>query len=725
MTGQQELAERVQKYDPKFDMSLLRRAYLFSEKAHGGQTRDSGAVYFSHPLEVADILTNYRLDGASIVTALLHDTLEDTQTTEEEIRINFGDEIAQLVDGVTKLTRLELQSNKAKQAENFRKLVLASSRDIRVLMVKLADRLHNMRTIKHVEKLERRRRIARETMDIYAPLASRIGMHDIKDELEDLAFSELNPEARDSIIRRLDFLREEGGNLVDRVINELNQVMIDENIIAAVSGREKSSYSIWQKMQRQQVEFEQLSDIMAFRIIVDKSEHCYKTLGVIHGRYSAVPGRFRDYLSTPKPNGYQSLHTGLLGPEKHRIEVQIRTRKMHNIAERGVAAHWRYSSFGAGPVSNSVISESKQYRWLQELLDILEDAAGPEDFLEHTKLEMFSDQVFGFSPKGEVYALPQGATPIDFAYAVHTEVGDHCVGAKINGRNMPLRTLLQNGDQVEILTSTNQTPSPNWENIVVTGKARARIRRVLRNQQLLQYKELGHGILEKAFARYGESLDEIILTSVLNEFHAGSIDELYALVGQGVHTGRSVMDVIFPEKEFKKQSKSTGKIFSLGRSRKKIKNLNNHSVPINGLIPGLAVHFAKCCYPLPGDRIVAIATTGKGVTVHTIDCMTLEAFADSPERWVDVSWNVDDENGNKQVSRLNVTLVNEPGSLGELANTIATSGGNISNLKFTSRNLEFFDMTVDIEVENVRHLSDVMSALRAGKSVSSVDRTRS
>jgi guanosine-3',5'-bis(diphosphate) 3'-pyrophosphohydrolase len=725
MTGQQELAERVQKYDPKFDMSLLRRAYLFSEKAHGGQTRDSGAVYFSHPLEVADILTNYRLDGASIVTALLHDTLEDTQTTEEEIRINFGDEIAQLVDGVTKLTRLELQSNKAKQAENFRKLVLASSRDIRVLMVKLADRLHNMRTIKHVGELERRRRIARETMDIYAPLASRIGMHDIKDELEDLAFSELNPEARDSIIRRLDFLREEGGNLVDRVINELNQVMIDENIIAAVSGREKSSYSIWQKMQRQQVEFEQLSDIMAFRIIVDKSEHCYKTLGVIHGRYSAVPGRFRDYLSTPKPNGYQSLHTGLLGPEKHRIEVQIRTRKMHNIAERGVAAHWRYSSFGAGPVSNSVISESKQYRWLQELLDILEDAAGPEDFLEHTKLEMFSDQVFGFSPKGEVYALPQGATPIDFAYAVHTEVGDHCVGAKINGRNMPLRTLLQNGDQVEILTSTNQTPSPNWENIVVTGKARARIRRVLRNQQLLQYKELGHGILEKAFARYGESLDEIILTSVLNEFHAGSIDELYALVGQGVHTGRSVMDVIFPEKEFKKQSKSTGKIFSLGRSRKKIKNLNNHSVPINGLIPGLAVHFAKCCYPLPGDRIVAIATTGKGVTVHTIDCMTLEAFADSPERWVDVSWNVDDENGNKQVSRLNVTLVNEPGSLGELANTIATSGGNISNLKFTSRNLEFFDMTVDIEVENVRHLSDVMSALRAGKSVSSVDRTRS
>jgi GTP pyrophosphokinase len=725
MTGQQELTERVKKYDPKFDMSLLRRAYLFSEKAHGGQKRDSGAVYFSHPLEVADILANYRLDGASIVTALLHDTLEDTQTTEEEIRSNFGSEIAQLVDGVTKLTRLELQSNKAKQAENFRKLVLASSRDIRVLMVKLADRLHNMRTIKFVEEFERRRRIARETMDIYAPLASRIGMQDIKDELEDLAFSELNKEARDSIIRRLDFLREEGGNLVDRVISELKQVMVDENITAEVSGREKTAYSIWQKMQRQQVEFEQLSDIMAFRIIVNRSDQCYKTLGIIHGRYSAVPGRFRDYLSTPKPNGYQSLHTGVLGPEKHRIEVQIRTNKMHEIAERGVAAHWRYSSFGAGPVSNTVISESKQYRWLQELLDILEDAAGPEDFLEHTKLEMFSDQVFGFSPKGEIYALPQGATPIDFAYAVHTEVGDHCVGAKINGRNMPLRTLLQNGDQVEILTSTNQTPSPNWENIVVTGKARARIRRVLRNQQLLQYKELGRGILEKAFSRYDEPLDEVKLTYILDEFHAASIDDLYALVGQGVHTGRSVMKIIFPEKEIKKESKSGAKLFSLRRSRKKIKSIEKYSVPINGLIPGLAVHFAKCCYPLSGDRIVAISTTGKGLTVHTIDCMTLEAFADSPERWVDVSWDVDDESANKQLSRLNVTLVNEPGSLGELANTIAKSGGNISNLKFTNRNLEFFDMTVDIEVENVRHLSDVMSALRAGKSVSSVDRTKS
>ena len=726
MVEQHELVERVKAYDPKFDAAVLNRAYDFSKEAHGSQTRDSGALYFSHPLEVADILTNYRLDGASIVTALLHDTLEDTGITEADIRENFGDEIAQLVDGVTKLTRLELQSNKAKQAENFRKFVLATSRDIRVLLVKLADRLHNMRTIEHVEQPERRRRIARETMDIYAPLAARIGMNDIKDELEDLAFAELNPDARDSILRRLTFLREEGGNLVERVITELTKVMRDESIAAVVSGREKSPYSIWRKMQRQQVEFEQLSDIMAFRIVVfDEVPECYRTLGIVHSRYRAVPGRFRDYISTPKPNGYQSLHTGVLGPERHRIEVQIRTSAMHDIAERGVAAHWRYSDFGAGPMSSTGVADSKQYRWLQELLDILDDAAGPEDFLEHTKLEMFSDQVFGFSPKGEVYALPRGSTPIDFAYAVHTEVGDHCVGAKINGRNMPLRTQLQNGDQVEILTSENQTPSPNWEHIVVTGKARARIRRVLRNQQLLQYTKLGRGIIEKSFLRQGETFDEEKLSGLLSEFHAVSVEDLYALVGQGVHTGRSVMQLLFPGKDAPAARQGSGSIFSLRRSRRRSSKASEHSVPINGLIPGMAVHLAKCCYPLPGDRIVGVATTGKGVTVHTIDCMTLEAFADSPERWVDVSWDVDGADAAPQVSRLNVTLVNEPGSLGELANTIAQSDGNISNLKFTNRNPDFFDMTVDIEVDNNKHLNDVMTALRGARSVSSVERARS
>ncbi len=725
MVGQHELVDRVKSYDPKFDSSLLNLAYDFSEKAHGGQRRDSGDSYFSHPLEVADILTDYRLDGASIVTALLHDTIEDTDTSQAEIKKIFGDEISQLVDGVTKLTRIELQSNKAKQAENFRKFVLATSRDIRVLLVKLADRLHNMRTIQHVDMPERRRRIAQETMDIYAPLAARIGMNDFKDELEDLAFSELNRDARDSIVKRLKFLREEGENLIERVTKELNQVLLDDHVTAVVSGREKSPYSIWRKMSRKQVAFEQLSDIMAFRILVSDYSDCYRTLGIIHANYRAVPGRFRDYLSTPKPNGYQSLHTGILGPEKHRIEVQIRTSEMHEIAERGVAAHWRYSQLGAGPESVFGLSDDSHYRWLQELLDILDDAAGPEDFLEHTKLEMFSDQVFVFSPKGEVYALPQSSTPIDFAYAVHTEVGDHCVGSMINGRNMPLQTLLQNGDQVEILISENQTPSPNWEQFVVTGKARARIRRVLRQQKQLEYVELGKSIIEQAFLIRNEEFDEGKLIEALKELHANSVHELYTLVGQGVHTGRDVVGVIYPDKTEEKNKQTKNSLFSLRRSKRKTQNHGEFSVPIDGLIPGMAVHLAKCCYPLPGERIVAIATTGKGVTVHTIDCMTLEAFSDSPERWVDVSWTTDPESINKQLSRLNVTLVNEPGSLGELANIIAKSGGNISNLQFTNRNPDFFDMTVDIEVDDNKHLSNVLSALRAGRSVSTVGRSRS
>ncbi|HCP00760.1 MAG TPA: bifunctional (p)ppGpp synthetase/guanosine-3',5'-bis(diphosphate) 3'-pyrophosphohydrolase, partial [Rhodospirillaceae bacterium] len=480
MMQQVELVGRVRAYDPSADGDALTRAYDFSMAAHGSQTRASGEPYFSHPLEVAGILTNYHLDTASIITALLHDTIEDTDATIEEITELFGGEVAQLVEGVTKLTQLELQSDRAKQAENFRKLLLAMSRDIRVLLVKLADRLHNMRTLEHVGSEERRLRIARETMDIYAPLAERIGMHDIKDELEDRAFRELNGEARVSISRRLGFLRAEGENVVENVVTELRGVFSNAGIEPDIAGREKSPYSIWRKMQRQQTSIEQLSDIIAFRVILSTVPECYAALGVVHSRYRVVPGRFKDYISTPKPNGYRSLHTSVLGVADQRIEIQIRTREMHDVAERGVAAHWIYKDVGSGPGSSSVQEESRQYRWLQELLEILENASAPEDFLAHTRLEMFSDQVFCFSPRGDVYSLPRGATPIDFAYAVHTEIGDRTVGAKINGRNLPLRTALQNGDQVEILTSTNQTPSPDWEKLVMTGKARARIRRVLR-----------------------------------------------------------------------------------------------------------------------------------------------------------------------------------------------------------------------------------------------------
>jgi len=725
MMRQTELVERVRAYDPSADEGALVRAYEFAMEAHGSQTRASGDPYFSHPLEVAGILTNYHLDTASIITALLHDTIEDTDATSEQIAELFGDEVAQLVDGVTKLTQLELQSDRAKQAENFRKLLLAMSRDIRVLLVKLADRLHNMRTLEHMVGDDRRLRIARETMDIYAPLAERIGMHDIKDELEDRAFREINGEARDSISRRLGFLRAEGEDVVEKVVRELGEVLAESGIEADIAGREKSPYSIWRKMQRQQSSLEQLSDIIAFRAIVSDVPQCYQALGVVHSRYRVVPGRFKDYISTPKPNGYRSLHTSVLGLSDQRIEIQIRTREMHDVAERGVAAHWIYKDVGSGPGSSAVKAESDQYRWLQELLEILGNASVAENFLAHTRLEMFSDQVFCFSPKGDVYSLPRGATPIDFAYAVHTEIGDRAVGAKINGRNLPLRTVLQNGDQVDILTSKNQTPSPDWEKLVITGKARARIRRVLREDQMRQYVDLGQSIVEKAFGRFGETLSDINLDTAFREFHADSRDDLFAMVGQGVYTGSDVVRSIFPDRSDEKSGKkSGGSIFSLRRRREQPTD-GEHAVPISGLTPGIAVHMAKCCYPLPGDRIVGIMTTGKGATVHTIDCMTLEAFADSPERWIDVDWDREQDGSAAQVSRLNITLMNEPGSLAEMAETIAAAQGNISNLKFTNRTADFFDMVVDIEVDDAKHLNNIVTSLRGRRPVSTVERARS
>src|SRR5437667_687832 len=540
MMRQFELVELVKSYDPKADEGALNRAYVYTMKAHGAQLRASGDPYFSHPIEVAGLLAQMKLDTASIITGLLHDTVEDTVATLDDIERLFGPEIGRLVDGVTKLSRIELQSDQTKQAENFRKLVLAMSEDIRVLLVKLADRLHNMQTLHFIKSEDKRRRIARETMDIYAPLAERIGMHRMKDQLEDLAFAELYPDARASIMARLGFLRDRGGDIVSRIISELGRKLKEGGLEAAVSGREKSPYSIWRKMQRKNVSFEQLADVMAFRIMVNDIGDCYHALGAIHSAYHVVPGRFKDYISTPKPNNYRSLHTGVIGPEQQRIEVQIRTREMHEIAELGVAAHWSYKQ-GAGK------TEGPQYRWLRELLDILDHASGPEEFLEHTKLEMFQDQVFAFTPKGDLIALPRGATPVDFAYAVHSEIGDRCVGAKINSRMVPLRSELHNGDQVEIITSKAQTPSPTWERFVVTGKARARIRRFIRTQQRAQYLDLGRTIVQKAFRQEGQEFSERPLETILKNFNCASVEDLYVAVGQGLVTGRAVANAAFPQ----------------------------------------------------------------------------------------------------------------------------------------------------------------------------------
>ena len=704
MIRQYELVERVKAYDPTADEDALNRAYVFAMKAHGSQKRASGDLYFSHPLEVAGILTGMRLDTATIITALLHDTIEDTDVTLDEIDSMFGEGIARLVDGVTKLTRLELQSDQTRQAENFRKLLLAMSEDIRVLLVKLADRLHNMRTLHFVKDETKRWRVANETMDIFAPLAERIGTREIKDELEDLSFIELNPQAHESLNARLEFLRKEGGTQVPRIIKELKRTLAKAGIEAEVSGREKQPYSIWRKMERKNVEFEQLSDIVAFRIVVDTVEQCYATLGVVHAAYPMVPGRFKDHISTPKPNGYQSLHTAVIGPENMRIEIQIRTKEMQEFAEYGVAAHWHYKRSDGKLTSR----EGRQYRWIRELLEILDHAAGPEEFLEHTKLEMFPDQVFCFSPKGDLIALPAGATPVDFAYAVHSEIGDTCVGAKINGRMKPLRTELQNGDQVEIMCSKTQTPSPTWERFVVTGKARSHIRRFVRLQRRAQYHDLGKTIMQKAFREVETRFSEKRIVKALPQLRFKTVDDLYTAVGEGTITSRQVIKEALPDTKLKR-----ARAPSPARRRSKTAKTGKNAVPIRGLIPGMAINFAGCCHPLPGDRIVGIVTTGKGVTIHTIDCETLDSFSDTPERWLDVSWDTDPNNPETHVGRLSVVMANEPGSLGSMSTVIAKNLGNINNLKITNRSLDFFEMLVDVEVNDVKHLTNIIAALRA------------
>ncbi|MBH69512.1 MAG: bifunctional (p)ppGpp synthetase/guanosine-3',5'-bis(diphosphate) 3'-pyrophosphohydrolase [Rhodospirillaceae bacterium] len=710
MIRQYELVERVKSYDPTADEDALNRAYVFAMKAHGAQRRASGDPYFSHPLEVAGILTGMQLDHHTIITALLHDTVEDTKATVADIELMFGGEIASLVDGVTKLSRIGLVSDNRKQAENFRKLVIAMSDDIRVLLVKLADRLHNMRTLKFIEDGEKRRRIAFETMDIYSPLAERIGSHEIKDELEYLAFKELNTDAFDTVTARLDFLVSRGGDIISQIETELLETCVASGLDVKISGRAKSPYSVWQKMQRKSVAIEQLSDIVAFRLLVPSPMDCYRALGIIHSVYPVLPGRFKDYISTPKPNGYQSLHTGIIGPKRQRVEIQIRTQEMHEVAELGVAAHWSYKQGKEG------VREGKQYRWLRELLDILEQASDPEEFLEHTRLEMYQDQVFAFTPKGELIALPRGANPVDFAYAVHSEVGDTCVGAKINGKLRPLTTQLENGDQVFIETSQDASPSPLWEQFVVTGKAKAAIRRFVRNERYEQFCDLGKAILQKTLKKMGVRYSQKLLLQSMETLKFDNVEDVLAAVGEGVVSAQEVVQAALPDKSYTNRQ-SHNNVVSINKGKK------NDSIPLKGLIPGMAFHYAHCCHPLPGERIVGIATTGKGVTIHTTDCETLEGFQSMPERWLDVSWDID-SSSSKQIGRLGVVLENEPGSLGSLTSTIGKNSGNIINLKIVTRSTDFFEMQIDVEVNDIKHLRNIIAALRATPVITSVERAR-
>ena len=701
----EDIIRKVSDYDSNLKKNVLIQAVDFSRERHSEQKRDSGDPYFFHPLAVANILADYKLDWVSIITALLHDTVEDGVATRAEIRKLFGAEIARLVDGVTKLSKIEAPHMELREAENFRKFLLAMSKDIRVLLVKLADRLHNMRTLKYIDSSDRRRRISKETLDVYAPLAARIGMQNMREELEDIAFAELNTSIRKSLNKRILFLRNQDDQVVKKIIREIKYKFKLNKKIIQIQGREKSIYSIWKKMQKSSIPFENISDIYAFRIICDDISDCYSALGIIHNIWPMIPGRFKDYISTPKSNGYSSIHTNVIGPLGRPIEIQIRTQKMHELNEYGVAAHWYYKEKNSTPVKLNKVS----LNLFKEFSEIIGNSSGADDLLSHSKMEMYSDQVFCFTPKGEVITMPKTATPIDFAFSVHSKLGETCVGCKINGRAAPLQTILSNGDQVEILRSNSQTPQPSWLNYTVTGKARSYINKFIRKNDRNEFIKLGRSILENNFILQNKQFHDKLIDPILKQLDYKSRRSLYFSLGKSEINSDEVLNILLPKKA----------------NNNKILNLNNRKdrgISIKGLKPGVAIHMGECCHPLFGERIVGLMTEGKGITVHTLDCVILERYTDNPELWVDLTWNKKSSENN--IGRINVTITNKRGSLNTLTQIIADFGGNITNFLVNQRSDDFFQLSLDIEVNDAKHLNEIITGLRTNLSIYEVNRAK-
>jgi guanosine-3',5'-bis(diphosphate) 3'-pyrophosphohydrolase len=732
MMRQYDLIERVRRYNPNTNEALLNRAYVYAMKAHGEQRRASGDPYFSHPIEVAAILTDLKLDDATIAAALLHDTIEDTAATRIEIDSLFGPDIGVLVEGLTKLKKLDLVTKEAKQAENLRKLLLAIADDVRVLLVKLADRLHNMRTLDYMP-LAARRRSAEETLEIYAPLAGRMGMHEMREELEDLAFREIYPEAFQVVSSRLNALADRHRLLITEIEKQLTKKLADRGIAARVTGRRKRAYSIWRKMERKSVGFEQLSDIFGFRVVVNMLADCYQALGVVHTTWPVVPGRFKDYISTPKQNDYRSIHTTLIGPGKQRVELQIRTTEMHEIAEYGIAAHSLYKDSADSP-TEMLSRESSAYAWLRRTIELLAEGSNPEEFLEHTKLELFHDQVFCFTPKGKLIALPRKATPIDFAYAVHTDVGNTAVGCKINGQIAPLVSEIGNGDEVEIITSkAQQAPPAAWESIVVTGKARAAIRRATRTAVRTQYTGLGRRIVERLFQRAKIAYSDEKLSGALPRLARASIEDVMSAVGRSEMRASDVARAMYPDYKEERAAamavkpKSESGWFGLKKLTSvkfKVPDTTDKgpAIPIRGINGDLPVSFAPNGGAVPGDRIVGILTPGEGITIYPIQSASLTEFEDKPERWLDVRWDADENTPQRFPARLAVQSVNEPGSLAQITQVIAENDGNIDNIRMTRRAPDFTDVTIDLEVYDLKHLTAIVAQLRAKPMVAKVER---
>jgi GTP diphosphokinase / guanosine-3',5'-bis(diphosphate) 3'-diphosphatase len=694
MMRQYELVDRVRAYTPDVDEDRLNRAYVFTVQMHGAQKRASGDPYFSHPVEVAGLMTDLKMDEATIITALLHDTVEDTLTTIEEVEAKFGSEVARLVDGVTKLSKIEAQTEDERAAENLRKFLLAISDDIRVLLVKLADRLHNMRTLHFIRSPEKRRRIAKETMDIYAPLAERIGMYEYMHEMQLLAFQQLEPDAYTTITERLADIRKKADVKIEEINQTIHWEMEQAGIPIKISGREKHPFSIWRKMQERHVAFEQLTDINAFRVITEDADACYRALGVLHRRWQMVPGRFKDFISTPKRNGYRSIHTTIMFAKNMRVEVQIRSKEMHKASEYGLAAHWAYKQSD---------TPDGQAGWLRDLIEILETSHDAEDVLENTRMAMYQDRIFAFTPKGALHQLPKGSTAVDFAYAVHTDLGDKTVGAKVNGRHVPLRTQLHNGDMVEILKSKAQEPQSSWLNFVTTGKARAAIRRNVRHRERDELIVIGRKLYDEIVERLPAKIGKKALTAGLERLKLASEDDLMHAMGSGRISDRTLMEALVPG--FDTEGSNTE--FPA----------QERAISIRGLTPGVGYHLGDCCHPVPGDRIVGLRLPDQPVEVHTIDCDRLASGIDAD--WVDLSWGQGSDGAS---ARLRVVIHNRPGTLGEIAGIFGYHKANIINLRMTARDQEFHTFEIDLEVHDKTHLMRIISALRAAEAVATADR---
>ncbi len=699
MIDVEDLIALVRNYNPRCNAEMIRKAYAYGFKMHDGQMRKSGEPYFTHPVAVAAILTEQRLDDATIVTALLHDTIEDTRSTYTEVASLFGDEVAELVDGVTKLTNLQLSSTENQQAENFRKLFMAMSKDLRVILVKLGDRLHNMRTIKSM-KPEKQAQKARETMEIFAPLAGRMGMQWMREELEDLSFKVLNPEARNSIMRRFVTLQKESGDVVHKITADIRHELEKAQIEADVYGRAKKPYSIWRKMQEKDLAFSRLSDIYGFRVICGSVQDCYRILGVIHQRWRAVPGRFKDYISQPKSNGYRSIHTTVSGRDGKRVEIQIRTREMHEVAEAGVAAHWSYRE-GVRAKNPFAVDPAK---WIATLTERL-DEGDTDEFLENVKLEMYSDQVFCFTPKGDVIQLPRGATPLDYAYAIHTRIGNSCVSAKIDGIRVPLWTRLKNGQSVEIITAEGQRPQASWIDIVTTGRAKAAIRRSLREEDRGRFVKLGQELARAAFDHVGKKATDKALRTAAKMLGLADENDLLARIGSAEMPARRVVETLYPD-----LAQATAEEVDAKR-------------PVVGLTADQTFKRAQCCQPVPGERIVGITYRGQGVVVHAIDCPALEEFEDQTQRWVDLHWHSGRHAPVFTIS-LDVTISNDAGVLGRICTLIGEQKANISDLRFTDRKPDFYRLIIDVDLRDVEHLHMVMTALEAETDVAQISRHR-